>query len=246
MFHFFLRLSQVIAYDVIMSDPNHPLTKILSHVSFIKVNSQMFFDFIRIQIPLVFLVSIYAGCGMVCNDFKDNLMEIYFSKPLNWHDYVAGKVMTLVSIGLAMTAVPALILVVTHNMLAPSLKTLHATWWIPFSIVGFSLVVVVPCAVAVLASSSLLNSQRFAGISVFMILFADMALGTMLREFLHARGYMVLSFPVAVNRVGEIMFRAARPMIDVSWIWSAVIVGAVCAAALWIICAKVRRAEIAA
>jgi ABC-type transport system involved in multi-copper enzyme maturation permease subunit len=244
MLHFFLRLSQVIAYDVLMSNPNHPVTLALRQVPGIAVSARTFFDFIRIQAPFVFLISMYAGCGMICNDFRDNLMEVYFSKPLTWRDYVLGKSMTLGIIGLGMTAAPALVLLILHNLLAPGLKTLQATWWIPFSIIAFSLIVVAPCTLAVLASSSMLNSERFAGISVFMVLFADLTAGTMLQEMLHERNYMIIAFPMAMNRVGEVLFRDRRVLFPMPWGWSALFIAVVCLGALWIVCAKVRRAEI--
>jgi len=82
--HSILRLLQVVAYDVVIQDPNNPLTPLLRQVQGLVVNERMFFDFIRIQTPIVFIICLYAGSGMICSDFRNNLMEVYFSKPIRW------------------------------------------------------------------------------------------------------------------------------------------------------------------
>jgi len=245
MMHFFLRVFQVVAVDIIMSNPNNPLAVSLRGIAMLTIDAKMFLDFVRIQAPLVFVISLFAGAGMICDDFRNNLMEIYFSKPLNWRDYVLGKTMTLATIGLAMTAAPGIFLVVLHNLLAPSLRTLGDTYWLPVPILLFSLVVVLPCALGVLAGSALFKSQRYAAIAVFMVLFGDNIVAVLLREFLHKSSFLALSLPMSINRVGEFLFAQRRAMFELHWSWSALFVAAVCAAALWAVCRRVRRAEIA-
>ncbi|HEO72098.1 MAG TPA: hypothetical protein ENN80_12625, partial [Candidatus Hydrogenedentes bacterium] len=56
------------------------------YLEMFEVNGRMFFDFVRLQSPIVFLVIIMAGSGMICNDVRNNLTEVYFSKPLTWRD----------------------------------------------------------------------------------------------------------------------------------------------------------------
>ena len=74
-------------FDYIMQDPNTMLYPIIKQLKVITVNDQTFFDFIRWQSPLVFVVLLFAGSGMICNDVRNNLTEIYFSKPLNWRGH---------------------------------------------------------------------------------------------------------------------------------------------------------------
>ncbi len=243
--HFSFRVFQVISYDLLASDPNNPIAATLRNVAMMVVNEKMFHDYLLLQCPLVFLISLYAGSGMICNDFRNNLMEVYFSKPISWRDYALGKVMTLVGIGLALTAVPAIILVVLHNLLAPSWATLRETSSYPVSITLFSLVIVGPCALGVLASSSLFRSQRFAGIGVFMVLFTNGALGALLAELLHKPHYSVLAFPVAVNRIGERLFHSQHVTAEVSLGGSVAFVAIVCSVALWVVCRRARQGEVA-
>lgn len=244
--HVCFRILQVVAYDTLASNPNNPLASTLRSVTMLAVNDTMFFDFLRLQASIVFLTTILAGAGMICDDFRNNLMEVYFSKPITWRDYALGKIMTLVLIGLAFTAVPALFLVILHNALAPSWATFQATYWLPPAILLFSLTLVVPCALGVLASSALFSSQRYAAIGVFMVLVGDLVMGQILADVLHQPNYRIIAFPLAIHRVGEELFQQRRPMFDLSWEWSAVFVAAVCLVSMWIVCRKTRRAEVAA
>jgi len=243
--HFLLRLGQIVSYDIIMQDPNHPLAAPLQQVQFLVVREQSFFDFLRIQTPLVLLVCLYAGSGMICNDFRNNLMEVYFSKPITWRDYALGKVLSLTLIGLAFTAVPGVFLVILHNLLAPGWDTLSTTVWWPFEIFVFSLIIVLPAALGVLACSALLQSQNYAAIAVFMIAVANGALGGLLAAFLRDRNYLIVSFPMAVNRVGQAIFHQQELFFSMHWGWPLGYVLSVCLICLYIVFRRVRRAECA-
>jgi len=244
--HVCLRVLQVVTFNTLNSSKRNPIVEILKQAEMFTVSSTTFFDFLRMQSGLVFMAAIFAGAGMICDDYKNNLMEVYFSKPMTWKDYAAGKIMTLILIGLSFTAIPGIILVLLHNMLAADWETLQATYWLPVSITAFSLALVVPCALGVLACSALSSSQRYASIAVFMVLFGNLTVGRIVPDLLHERNYNIIAFPLAINRVGELLFNVRRPLFELSWQWSAVYIGVVCAVSLWFICSRVRRSEMAA
>lgn len=245
--HIMVRLLQVVACDVVMQDPNNPLTPLLKTVQGIMVDERMFFDFLRLQAPIVFIVALYAGAGMICNDVRNNLLEVYFSKPIRWYDYALGKSFSLIAVGLCLTMVPAILLVGLHNMLLPgeNWQTLYATWTWPGAIVGFSLVFIVPCVFAILACSALLPSQNFAAIAVVMVVVADSAMGGLLAMLLQERNYLVISFPMAINRVGQYFFNDHRLIFDLRWEWSFLFVSLVSLWGIWVVFRRARRAEIA-
>src|SRR5690606_7320640 len=113
------------------------------------------------------------------------------------------------------------------------------------NIILFSAVLVVPAAFGVLASSTLFGSQRFAGIAAFIVVFGNVALGGLLAELLHNQNALVVSIPMAINRVGEYLFDGHRPIFTSHWLWSFSAVSVVAAICVFIVCRKVRRAEIA-
>ena len=244
MLHVFFRGIQVLGYDLISSRPERYAIS-LQDIAMLEVNTRMFFDFIRMQSPIVFVTTILAGSGMIANDFRYNLMEIYFSKPLTWRDYVVGKSVALIIVGLLLTAVPGLLLLAMHNLLLPGMDTLRETYWWAGSITLFSLALVLPCALGVLAGSALLSSQRFAGIAVFMVLLGDSTIGTTLPNLLHERNYLIIAFPMAINHVGQHLFKDSRLEFDLHWKWAVLFIALVCLVSLWVVCRKARRAEVA-
>ncbi len=246
MIHVILRMLQVVAYDVLAQDPNHPLQIVFANLDIAYIGPSTFFSFLYLQTTATFIILLYAGAGMICNDFKNNLMEVYFSKPLTWLDYALGKTMTLVLLGLSITALPGVLLVVLHNLLLPGMETLSDSWWWPLSIVGYSLLIVVPTSLCILACSALLPSQNYAAIATIMALVANSSLGGLLAGMLHQRNYLAVSFPLALRRIGETLFRDNRILFSLSWYWCFLYVSVVCAVALLIVLRKARRAEIAA
>lgn len=243
--HFLLRFAQVVQVDVTMRDPNNPLAMALRQIAALEVSESLFFSFLRIQTPLVFFICLSAGSGMICSDFSNNLMEIYFSKPISWIDYTLGKALTLIAIGLAITAVPALFLVAVHNLLVPGMDTLRESYWWPGAILACSLAIVLPCALCVLASSALVNSRNAAWISLFLVLTADAAMGGLLDELLANENYSIISFPMTLQKIGQALFRQDVHVFSLHWGWALLFVVIVCLGAAWIISRRVRRAEIA-
>lgn len=243
--HTLFRLLQIVAFDVVMQDPNNLLTPLLNQVTFLMVKRETFFEFLRLQTPLVFLTMLFAGAGMICNDFRNNLMEVYFSKPITWLDYLLGKIMSLIVVGLCMTALPATFLVVVHNALLPSWELLGQSWWWPIAIFAFSMVVVLSAALATLASSALIKSHGYAAIAIFMVVLANSTMSLVLAELLREMNYLIMSYPLAIHRLGQVFFREDRPLFNVAWHWSLLYFLLVVFVSVSIVVARVRRAEVA-
>ena len=243
--HFLARLMQITIYDVIAQDPNSPFAMAFANIQDLEVNGAMMYDFMRIQSPLMFLVIIFSGAGMICNDVKNNLMEIYFSKPITWVDYALGKILALTLVAMAHTAVPAIILVLMHNLMLPGIDTIKESWWWLYAILGFSAALILPCVLAVLASSALIKSKNFASVAVFMLLIANSTMGATLGGVLVNPNYYATSFPMTVNRIGQHLFRDHRLLFQLDWKWCVAYVFIVCVGALLIVLHRVRKAEIA-
>jgi len=241
--HILARMLQITLFHTVNQDPNNPLADIFSQLAALSVNSSMFYDFIRIQGPMVFILIVFTGSGMIGNDFNNNLMEIYFSKPITWVDYAIGKIGTLVLLGMIITAIPGILLVVLQ---LPGVETIKDSWWWPFAILGYSLAIIMPCVLGVLASSALIRSKNFAAVGIFMILIANSTMGVILGEVLKNNNYRILSFPMAVGRIGQQFFKEGRLMFELRWEWSLLYVVLVCLISAAIIFRTVRRAEMAA
>lgn len=240
--YFILMSFYIYAIDLGSSVTTGPFAELTAELPVQNVDNDLFFTFIRFQSPFVFLIALYVGSGFISKDFRFNLVDIYFSKPLSWIDYVLGKVMTILFLGFGITLLPVCLLLIVHLIFAPELDTLREIYWIPLASLGFATVVALPCALAVLASSSFFNSQMFAGIAVFMVAMVNNAFGAVLAVLLEDEKYSMLAFGFTVNRIGEAIFRQANPVIDSSPTLATVYWAVMCLIALAIVCAKVRRA----
>ncbi len=244
--HTLLRLLQIVAYDVIMQDPNNVLTPLLSQATMIVVNKRTFYDFVQLQAPMVLLMSLYAGAGMICNDLRNNLLEVYFSKPISWLDYLLGKFLALTALGFSISGLPALALLVLHNIFRPSMELLTQSAEWSLLILIFTLLIVVPCSLTVLACSAVLRSQGFAAITVFMSIIVVSSMGGILNGLMRDRDYILIAFPATLYRLGTELFDLPGVFkFDVPWEISATYVGVVCLVSLFLIARVVRRAEVA-
>lgn len=246
--HFLFYFLVVVLYDFSRTNEslfNQANLQFLSRSSMFRVDERLFYMFLNFQSGLVFLAMLYAGSGMICNDYSNNLMEVYFAKPLTWRDYAMGKIIAVFFVGLGFTALPAITLVGLHNGLIATWEEWNlSSWWMGASL-GYSLAIVVPGALGILAASALTRSQRYAAIGVFMIVMASSAMAGVLAHMLRDANYFLLSIPICVDRVGQGFFDRRNPFPRVPWENAAFVLTFVSLAALGIILRKVRRAEVA-
>ena len=78
-------------------------------------SAQTFRDFFDQQGFFVFVVTVYAGAGLIANDRRANALQIYLAKPLTRAEYVAGKAGVLVVFLLLVTWAPAMLLLVLQG-----------------------------------------------------------------------------------------------------------------------------------
>ena len=245
--HYLLRVLQIVAFDIVAQDPNNPLAPLLQRADIFYISGQTFYDFISYQLTLMFVTLLYAGSGMICNDVRNNLPEIYFSKPLRWYDYLVGKFLALFVVGFVLTAGMALLLLLQHALMSPSWKVVVDCLRWSVGALGYSAAAVLPSALFILLCSSLVTGQNYAAITVIMTLVANTALAAMFAETMRYQNWYVFSVPVAVGHVGEKLFQLARPQIalTVSWYYSLLYVAGVSAVSLVMLALRIRKMEVA-
>ena len=84
----------------------------IAQASFLAPTEQTFHQFLNQQRIFVFFITIYAGAGLIANDRQSNALQIYLSKPITRHEYIAGKLFTLAAFLVAVTWLPAMLLLV--------------------------------------------------------------------------------------------------------------------------------------
>jgi ABC-type transport system involved in multi-copper enzyme maturation permease subunit len=237
-----IHLLQIYSVNKLAADPHGELARALRNVSIV-IDPEFFFQFMQLQMYFVSVLLLYASSGLVCDDIRLNLAEVYFSKPLTVRDYLIGKVATVVGLGLVYTAVPALFLIGAEAMMAPGSGMLAHGGRLPLAALGTSLVIVLPIGLCTLACSALTPSRGFAAAAVIALLAADTFTATLLAEILDRREANVVNVPAAVLRIGEALF-GVRPYMPLAWGWALLVVAAVSALALAVLYRRIRAVDL--
>src|SRR6188474_129805 len=82
----------------------------MAQMGMLAITPRMFRDFLNQQEPLVFFITVYVGSGLIADDIRAKALQLYLSRPVTRTQYVAGKAAILMAALLAVTWLPALLL----------------------------------------------------------------------------------------------------------------------------------------
>jgi ABC-type transport system involved in multi-copper enzyme maturation permease subunit len=191
----------------------------------------------------VFIITIYAGAGLIANDRRANALQIYLSKPLMRSEYIAGKAAVLFTFLLFVTLVPALVLLLTQVAFAGSFEFLKKNMFLfPAISVAAGLQAIV-ATFTMLALSSLSNSSRYVGIMYAGILFFSGAIYAVLVAITGSTRLAWVSVGANVMQVVDVIFRL-KPRYATPWPVSLIVILGLVALSLSILERRVRGVEI--
>ncbi len=208
--HLFLRILQVMSYSIAMQDPSGLLAGLVRQMGILTVDDAFYFQFLRLQGLLALLTILFAGSGAICNDVRNNLVELLFAKPLSWKDYVLGKFMTLAGLGFLLFMVPVVLLMLVHGFMIPEWETFResVSWILPS--MAFSLLHIIPISLVTLAASALLPQQSYAGACVVALIVLNRVVHGMVSVLVYTdramSGYYAFSVSTSINHLGERLF----------------------------------------
>jgi ABC-2 type transport system permease protein len=205
--------------------------------------AQMFSEFLDQQGFFVFLITIYVGSGLVAKDRRANALQIYLSKPLTRVEYIAGKLATLVLFLVAVTWLPAMLLLLLQMMFAGSLTFVRTNVYLLPAITLYSAIQVFVSAFAMLALSSLSKSQRFVAVMYAGIIFFTAAMYQALRNITGSSSWAWLSPEDVLDVLAAAIFRTqGTPAIPVPIAVVAVFV--LVGGSMWILERRIRGVEV--
>jgi ABC-2 type transport system permease protein len=226
------------AAQIYVSSTNLPVPE------FIATTPETFRDFLAQQRLFVFLVTI-GQAGLIADDRRTNALQLYLSKPLTRVEYIVGKLVPPLACVLAVTLVPALLLLLLQIIFAGSLAFVRANIFLLPAITLFSLVQALLSAVAILALSSLSRSRRFVSIMYAGVIFFTQAMYAALRGITASRTWAVIAPGEMLDVIANAIFRArGAPAVPVYV--AVIVVFAIVALALLILERRIRAVEVVA
>lgn len=212
--------------------------------SFMQVGASFFEAFLTQQMFFTFVISIYAGAGLISNDLKANALQIYLSKPITRQDYFMGKLGVLVFFLAMPTLIPGLLLFILAALFRADAAFFVQNLWLMAPIVGYSILIVFTYGLIILALSSLTKSSRFAGINFCAVFFFTQILyGILSGIFRRPQQLAWISVGNNLSQIGAYLFRGVPQYQSPLWI-SVLILVILMGGSAWIVQRRVQAVEV--
>ena len=203
------------------------------------------FLFRLVPIPsamLIALIAIFGGSGLIATDLKNNALSLYLSKPLSWIDYLIGKFAVIGILLGCLTLVPGLLLFLEQALLADG-SFLKENYWLPFSIIAYSVLIILSVSLLILFFSSLTSNPRYATIGFCAVWFGSPVIQQLLRLITRTSKTAVVSIWANYDILGSVLFDSSRDH-AVHWVWSLLTLLALITLCLFVLHRRIRAVEI--
>jgi ABC-2 type transport system permease protein len=211
--------------------------------SMFAATSETFRQFLEQQDFFIFVVTIYAGAGLIANDRRANALQIYLSKPLMRTEYIAGKAAVLFTFLMLVTWVPAILLLIIQVLFAGNFQFVQKNAFLFPALTVASLLQVLVATFTMLALSSLSKSSRYVSILFAGIMLFTFAIFGVLRLITGSTSVSWISPTASIAQVVDVIFRLP-PRYDTPWQVSLIVVVALIAVSMSILERRVRGVEV--
>lgn len=208
----------------------------------ISIDNKFFLLFITVQGVLAFILTAFAGPGLVSPDLANGALPLYFCRPFSRAEYVLGKSCVLGIILSQITWIPGVILFVIQASFA------GATWtsdnlWIAGSLVLSSLIWIAILSLLAMAISAWVKWRIVAGALLLAVMFFGAGFGEAINGVLRIQGGYFFNLVYLVGTVWTSLFLVDNDRaISAGQAWIAILV--YCSICLWLLMRKVRAYEV--
>lgn len=199
---------------------------VIDFAHMVEVRPDLFMNFMRDQMVLLLVLIAVVGAGLIANDRRFRALSLYFSRPVSFRDYVAGKfAVVLVYFGLV-TVVPALLLYALQLMVTVEPGFFERSYWVPFSILAQGTAALAVLGSLMLAISSCTKSTR----STIVFFFAVLVVPAFIAELVsRVNDIGWISVTRNLHQISAMLYGVRTPYRYPFWAafvaWAAVIVG---------------------
>lgn len=225
---------------------NHNVTLLamfkLSGERLFTIDSDFFSRYMQVEVGFSFILTAFAGPGLVAPDLANNALVLYFCRPFSRTEYVLGKMSVLARLLSYITWIPGLILFLIES----SLEGWHwmvANFYIAVAIFVSSWIVIGVLSLLALALSAWVKWKPVAGAMLLAFLFFGTGFGLAINGVMRTNEGLLISIPTLLNVITNSLFRL-HPVTDlpVNQAWVALL--AFSAACLYLLARKVRAYEV--
>jgi ABC-2 type transport system permease protein len=208
----------------------------------ISIDNTFFFRFMSVQGVLAFLMTAFAGPGLISPDLANGALPLYFCRPFSRAEYVLGKSSVLAILLSQITWIPGLILFLIQASFA------GASWawsnlWIAGSLVLSSLIWIAVLSMLAMALSAWVKWRVVAGALLLAVMFfgagfaqaVNAVLRTDVGHFFDVAYLMATVWMHLFGMDSELTIPAGEA-------WIAILI--YCSICLWLLLRKVRAYEV--
>ena len=210
----------------------------------IAIDNKFFFYFVNVQGVLAFLLTAFAGPGLISPDLANGALPLYFCRPFSRAEYVMGKSSVLAILLSEITWIPGLILFGVQASLAGPNWT-RANLWIAGSLVVSFLVWIAILSLVAMALSAWVKWRIVAGALLLAVMFFGAGFAQAINAVMRTQSGHFLNLPYLMAIVWNDLFQVdTEHAIPVAQAWIALLV--YCGISFGLLMRKVRAYEVIA
>jgi len=208
----------------------------------ISIDNMFFFRFMSVQGVLAFLMTAFAGPGLISPDLANGALPIYFCRPFSRAEYVLGKSSVLGILLSEITWIPGVILFVIQASFAGTTWT-WSNLWIVGSLILSSFIWIAVLSLLAMALSAWVKWRIVAAALLLAVMFFGAGFAQAVNAVLRTDSghFFDLAYLVAAVWIGLFNVDTERA-ISAPQAWIAILV--YCLFCLWLLMRKVRAYEV--
>ena len=184
--------------------------------NFLTIDNKFFYYFTAVQGWLAFILTAFAGPGLISGDLANGALPLYFCRPFSRSEYVLGKASVLGILLSEITWVPGLVLFIVQATLAGS-SWAWGHLWIAGSLILSSLIWIAILSLVAMALSAWVKWRIVAGALLLAMLFFGMGLAQAINVVLRTDFGHFVNLAHLMNIVSTTLFRMdVEPTISAS------------------------------
>lgn len=206
------------------------------------IDNKFFFHFISVQGGFAFILTAFAGPGLISPDLANGALPLYFCRPFSRAEYVLGKSSVLAILLSQITWVPGLVLFAMQASLAGASWT-WSNLWIAGSLIASSLIWIAILSLISMALSAWVKWRIVAGALLLGVMFFGAGFAQAINAVMRIESGHFFDVAYLMGTVWNALFQVdAEHAIPVAQAWVALLI--YCAICLGLLMRKVRAYEV--